>query len=279
MKTIKLFSEKKSKKEKITMITCYDYSTAKLLSKTDIDSVLIGDSLGMAFQGNTDTLSVTVDDMIYHTKAVRKGLPEAFIVTDMPFLSYHVSKEDTVRNGGRIIKEGGASALKMEGGVEVIDGVKALVAAKIPVMGHLGLTPQSFNVFGGFKVQGKNEDDAARIIDDAIALQNAGIFALTLECVPEKLARLITQLLDIPVIGIGCGNVTDGQVLVINDAVGLFIDMQPKFVKLFADAGTQIVDGINKYINEVKAEIYPDKSHIFSIDDAVITNLERNYKK
>lgn len=279
MKTINLFAEKKQKQEKITMLTCYDYTTAKLMSQTDMDALLIGDSLGMVFQGNNDTLSVTVDEMIYHTKAVRRGAPDAFIVTDMPFLSYHISPEETVRNGGKIIKESGASALKLEGGKEIGESIRALLNAKIPVMGHLGLTPQSFNVFGGFKVQGKTEKNARAIIEDALFLQEIGAFAIVLECVPEQLAQLITELLEIPIIGIGCGNVTDGQVLVVNDALGMFSDMKPKFVKHFSEVGIKITEGVNSYINEVKSAAFPDKSHIFTIDGNLIAALRRDYTK
>ncbi len=278
MKTIHTFYDKKLKKEKISMITCYDYSTARLLSTIDLDAVLVGDSLGMVFQGNDDTLSVTVDDMIYHTKAVRKGLPDGFIITDMPFLSYHVSPEDAVRNGGRIIKESGASALKLEGGKEIIQSVRALIAAKIPVMGHLGLTPQSFNMFGGFKVQGKNLAAARMIIEDALALQEAGVFAIVLECVPVKLAEIITQLSDIAIIGIGCGNCTDGQVLVINDALGTCIDMRPKFVKQFLNSGVESIKAIETYVSEVKTSAFPDSSHTFSIDEDIIIQLKREFK-
>ncbi|HOV14937.1 MAG TPA: 3-methyl-2-oxobutanoate hydroxymethyltransferase, partial [Spirochaetota bacterium] len=238
-KTIELFHKKKGK-EKITMLTCYDYSTAKFLNSSDIDAILVGDSLGMVFQGNNDTLPVTVDEMIYHAKAVRKGASDIFLVVDMPFLSYHTTTQDAILNCGRVIKESGANAVKIEGGEEIIDKVKGLVAAKIPVMGHLGLTPQSVNVFGGFKVQGKNLQDAKRILHDALLLQEAGCFSVVLECVPYKLAKLITEKLAIPTIGIGSGNVTDGQVLVINDIMGMFDDVTPKFVKKFGNVSQEI---------------------------------------
>ena len=221
MGDITLFRKKKLSGEKITMFTCYDYSSAKLLSETDLDVILVGDSLGNVIQGLDNTMPVTIEDMIYHTRAVRRALPDIFIVTDLPFLSYHVSKEDTVRNAGKIMKESGANAVKLEGGAEIIDSVKALIAAKIPVMGHLGLTPQSFQVFGGFKVQGKDYNTAKRIIEDALLLESAGVFAIVLEGVPEKLATLISKMLKIPTIGIGAGNNTDGQVLVFQDALGI----------------------------------------------------------
>lgn len=271
-----LFYEKKNK-EKITMITCYDYSFASILSETDIDSILIGDSLGMVFQGNEDTLSVTIDDMIYHTKAVKKGAKNKFIITDMPFLSYHVSIEDTIKNAGRIIKEGGAEAVKVEGGREIIDKVKALIDAKIPVMGHLGLTPQSINLFGGYKVQAKALEDAKRIIEDAFLLEKAGVFAIVLECIPEKIATLITQKLKIATIGIGAGRFTDGQILVINDALGIFKNFTPKFVKKFSDLSQIIKSGIINYINEIRNNKFPDQEHIFKIDDTIFEEIKKEF--
>jgi len=275
--TISLFSEKKGK-EKITMLTCYDYSTASILNETEIDAILIGDSLGMVFQGNEDTLSVSIDDMIYHTKAVKKGAKNKFIVTDMPFLSYHISKEDTIRNAGRIIREGGAESVKVEGGREIIDKIKGLIDAKIPVMGHLGLTPQSINIFGGYKIQGKIFDDAKRIVEDALLLEDAGVFAIVLECIPEKLASFITEKLKIPTIGIGAGRFTDGQILVINDALGIFKDIVPKFVKKFVDISIDIKNGVNNYINEVKNNIFPDISNTFKIEEDIIEKLKSEFK-
>jgi len=259
------------------MITCYDYSFASILSETDIDSILIGDSLGMVFQGNEDTLSVTIDDMIYHTKAVKKGAKNKFIITDMPFLSYHVSIEDTIKNAGRIIKEGGAEAVKVEGGREIIDKVKALIDAKIPVMGHLGLTPQSINLFGGYKVQAKALEDAKRIIEDAFLLEKAGVFAIVLECIPEKIATLITQKLKIATIGIGAGRFTDGQILVINDALGIFKNFTPKFVKKFSDLSQIIKSGIINYINEIRNNKFPDQEHIFKIDDTIFEEIKKEF--
>jgi len=273
---INIFSEKKSK-EKISMVTCYDYSTAVLLNDTGIDSLLVGDSLGMAFQGNEDTLSVTIDDMIYHTKAVKKGAKDKFIISDMPFLSFQISPEETVRNAGRLVKESGAEAVKVEGGEEIINEVKALIKAKIPVMGHLGLTPQSINVFGGFKVQGKNLDNARRIIKDALMLQDAGAFAITLECIPEKLAKLITEKLEIPTIGIGSGKYTDGQVLVITDLIGVCQNFKPKFVKQFANVGESIKTGISSYIEEINNFTFPGESNVFSISDDTIEILKGEF--
>ena len=276
LNSIKLFSEKKSK-EKISMITCYDYSTAAILNGTKIDSILVGDSLGMVFQGNESTLSVTVEEMIYHTKAVKKGAKDKFVITDMPFLSYQISPEDAVRNAGKIIKESNAEAVKLEGGEEIIGEVKALIKAKIPVMGHLGLTPQSVNVFGGYKVQGKSIEDARNIVKDALLLQDAGVFSIVLECVPYKLAKLITEKLDIPTIGIGAGKYTDGQVLVINDLLGMFEEIKPKFVKKYSNIGAVISESINNYIDEVNQSVFPSESQSFSISDEVIDILKGEF--
>jgi len=231
----------------------------------------------MAFQGNDDTLSVTIDDIIYHTKAVKKGAKDKFIISDMPFLSFQISPEDTVKNAGRLVKESGAEAVKLEGGQEIINEVKALAKAKIPVMGHLGLTPQSINVFGGFKVQGKNLDSARKIIKDALALQDAGVFAITLECIPEKLAKLITEKLEIPTIGIGSGKYTDGQVLVITDLIGVCQNFKPKFVKNFVNVGESIKAGISSYIEEINNFKFPAESNVFSISDDTIEILKGEF--
>lgn len=272
-KNVTLFKTKKEKQEKITMLTCYDYSTARFLQQSDIDSILIGDSLGMVFQGNDETLPVTVDEIIYHTKTVRRGAPDTFIIGDMPFLSYHVSVPDAVFNAGRMVKEGGAHAVKVEGGEEMVQTIQAMIAAKIPVMGHLGLTPQSINIFGGHRVQGKTEEQAKKLLQDAKLLEQAGVFAIVLECVPEKLAKIITGSIGIPTIGIGSGVHCDGQVLVINDILGMYPEMTPKFVKQFADVGGQIKKGIEGYITEVKNGTFPSKEHTFKIDDEIIERL------
>jgi 3-methyl-2-oxobutanoate hydroxymethyltransferase len=274
---INIFHEKKGK-EKIAMLTCYDYSTARILSRSNIDSILVGDSLGMVFQGNKDTLPVTMDEMIYHTKTVRRGAPEMFIISDMPFLSYHISREEAIRNAGRFVQEGGADAVKLEGGEEVVDKIRGILAAKIPVMGHLGLTPQSVNLFGGFKVQGKNIDSARSIIKNAVLLENEGVFAIVLEGVPEKLASLISKKLKIPTIGIGAGRYTDGQILVINDIFGQYEEVQPKFAKQFSDVGGEMKKGIEGYIDEVKNSSFPDEKHGFSIDEDVIDALEKDVR-
>lgn len=274
-KTINLFSEKKNK-EKITLLTCYDYSTARFLNESKIDSILVGDSLGMTFQGLDSTLPVTVDDVVYHIKAVRRGAPDIFIIGDMPFLSYHISVEEAIRNAGKIIQNG-ADAIKLEGGEEILDKIKGILAAKIPVMGHLGLTPQSVNVFGGFKVQGKTFDSAKKIIKDALLLEETGVFSITLECVPEKLAKLISEKLTIPTIGIGSGRYTDGQVLVINDALGTFKDLESKFVKVFANVGQEMKKGIDTYVEEVTTNKFPEEKHGFKIDDEIIEKLKKEF--
>lgn len=271
--TVKSFQNAKDKGEKITMLTAYDFTTAKLLDGAGVESILVGDSLGMTMLGYETTLEVTMDDMIHHTKAVTRGAHTALVVGDMPFLSYHISIEETIRNAGRFIKEAGAHAVKLEGGHEMVDKVKALVAAKIPVMGHLGLTPQSVNMFGGFKVQGKSATQAQVMIDDARALEAAGVFAIVLECVPDKLAKLITEQVNIPTIGIGAGNVCDGQVLVIQDVLGMYEGLQPKFVKRYSETGEAIKAATVAYIDEVKSGKFPDESHTFNIKDDVLDKL------
>lgn len=271
--TVKSFQEAKDNNRKISMLTAYDYSMAKMVDAAGIDSILIGDSLGMVFQGHESTLPVTVDDMIYHTKAVARGAKRALIIADMPFLSYHVSKEEAVRNAGRLVKEGGAEAVKIEGGAQVADTIKAIVDAQIPVMGHLGLTPQSVNAFGGFKVQGKDGESAKKILEDAKLLEKAGVFAITLECIPDKLAALITESVNIPTIGIGAGNGCDGQVLVINDMLGMFSDFVPKFVKQYATLNTQITEAIKNYIFELNDGKFPAAEHTFGIDAEELKKL------
>ena len=271
--TVKSFQEAKDNNRKISMLTAYDYSMAKIVDAAGIDSVLVGDSLGMVFQGNESTLPVTLDEMIYHTKAVVRGVKNALVVADMPFLSYHVSKEEAVRNAGRMIKEGGAEAVKMEGGSLFSETIKAVVDAQIPVMGHIGLTPQSVNAFGGFKVQGKDEQSAKRIWEDARLLEEAGVFAITLECIPDKLAQLITKSLRIPTIGIGAGKSCDGQVLVINDMLGMFSDFVPRFVKQYARLNTEITAAVQGYIAEVREGDFPAGEHTFDMDADILDRL------
>ena len=272
-KTVLTFAKAKENGEKLTMLTAYDYSTAKLIDQAGIDAILVGDSLGNVMLGYEDTLSVTVDDMIHHGAAVARGAKEALVVIDMPFMSYQTSVYDAVVNAGRLMKEGRAQAVKLEGGVEIAPQIKAIVDAGIPVMAHIGLTPQSINAFGGFKVQGKSEAQAKKLVEDALAVQEAGAFAVTLECVPEKLATLVTNKLYIPTIGIGAGAGCDGQILVYADMLGMFSDFTPKFVKRFAETGQLITDAFKAYIEEVKAGTYPEAKHTYAIDDDVIEKL------
>lgn len=271
--TVSSFLKAKREGEKISMLTAYDYSMAKLLDEAGVDSLLVGDSLGMVMLGYENTLQVTVEDIIHHCKAVARGASRAMVIGDLPFLSYHVSIEDTIRNAGRIIQEGNAHAVKLEGGREVLDKIKAIVKAQIPVVGHLGLTPQSINMFGGFKVQGKTEDQAKKIIEDALLLQEAGVFSIVLECVPEGLAKIITEKLDIPTIGIGAGKYCDGQVLVTQDMLGMYTDFTPKFVKKYTNLCESIQGATKGYIKEMKNSEFPAKEHTFTIKEEVLEKL------
>lgn len=272
-KSISTFREAKNSGNKISMLTAYDYSMAKLIDSCGIDGILIGDSLGMVCLGYKDTLSVTMDDMIHHTKAVSRGAKDALIVADMPFMSYQTSVYDAVVNAGRLVKEAGAEAVKLEGGAEVYDQIKAIVKAQIPVMGHIGLTPQSVNIFGGFKVQGKGEESARKIINDAKLLEEAGVFAITLECIPAALSKIITESVSVPTIGIGAGSDCDGQILVYQDMLNMFSDLKPKFVKQFANVGDLMKEGISDYIKEVQQSTFPTQEHSFKIDNEMIKKL------
>lgn len=265
--------DKKQKNQRITMLTSYDYSMAAMVDAAGIDMILVGDSLGMVTLGYENTLSVTMDDMIHHTSAVVRGTQNTMVVGDMPFLSYHVSKKEAVRNAGRFIQEAGAQSVKLEGGTERADTIKAILDAQIPVMGHIGMTPQSVNQFGGFKVQGKDIETAKKIIADAKALDKAGVFAITLECVPTPLARIITEEVSVPTIGIGAGPYCDGQVLVINDMLGMFKGHIPKFVKKFANLEPLIMEALQSYKNEVEAGTFPDQEHGFTMKDDVLEKL------
>ena len=271
--TVSSFLNAKKNKEVISMLTAYDYSTAKTLDEAGVDSLLVGDSLGMVMLGYENTLQVTMDDMIHHCKAVSRGAENAMIIGDMPFLSYHISVEESVRNAGRLIQEGNVHAVKLEGGKEVIDKIRAIVNAQIPVIGHLGLTPQSVNIFGGFKVQGKSEEQARKIVEDALLLQEAGVFAIVLECIPERLSKLITEKLDIPTIGIGAGRYCDGQVLVIQDMLGMYKNFTPKFVKQYTNLGQLIDEAVKKYLEEISKREFPSDEHVFSIKDEVFDKL------
>lgn len=267
------FKESKKNGEKLTMLTAYDYTTAKLLDESGVDSILVGDSLGMVVLGYDDTLSVTMEDMIHHSAAVARGAKNALVITDMPFMSYQTSVYDSVVNAGRLVKEGGAQAVKLEGGIEFCEHIKAIVKASIPVCAHIGLTPQSVNAFGGFKVQGKGKAEAQRLLDEARAVEEAGAFAVVLECVPAKLAKKISESISIPTIGIGAGAGCDGQVLVYQDMLAMYSDFKPKFVKQYAQIGSVMKDAFKQYISEVKSGAFPSEEHTFKIDDDIIENL------
>lgn len=267
------FKQAKQENKKLTMLTAYDYSFAKLMDEAGVDSILVGDSVGMVCLGYEDTLSVTMEDMIHHTAAVSRGAKNALVVADMPFMSYQTSAYDAVVNAGRLIKEGKAQAVKLEGGFEVTEQIQAIVAASIPVVGHIGLTPQSINSLGGFKVQGKSETAAQKLLDEARAVEEAGAFAIVLECVPAALAERISREISIPTIGIGAGAGCDGQVLVYQDMLGLFSDFTPKFVKRFADAGEVVKEAFAGYIKEVQAGTFPAQEHTFKMDDDILEKL------
>ncbi len=271
--TVVTIQQAKENGEKLTMLTAYDYSTAKLIDEAGINMILVGDSLGMVVLGYEDTLSVTMEDMIHHTAAVARGAKNTFVVADMPFMSYQTSVYDAVVNAGRLMKEGRAQAVKLEGGKEVAEHIRAITNASIPVVSHLGLTPQSLNAFGGFKVQGKSEEAAKKLLEDALAVEEAGAVAVVLECVPAKLAELISKKLRIPTIGIGAGAGCDGQVLVYQDMLAMFSDFKPKFVKHFAQIGEQMKAAFAAYSEEVKNGTFPAAEHTFKIDDEVIEKL------
>lgn len=252
----------KEQGEKITMITAYDYSSAMLSEKAGIDTILVGDSLQMVMLGDDSTIAATLDTMIHHTKAVVKGAPETFVVTDLPFGSYNVSIEQAIETSSRCMKEGRCDAVKLEGGVRMKNVIKAVVDAGIPVVGHIGLTPQTTAQLGGFKVQGKG-DAARKVLEDALAVQEAGACMIVLEAIPAPLATLITERLSIPTIGIGAGNGTDGQVLVYHDMLGMFDKFVPKFVKVYKNIGSEITAGIKEYIGDVKSTAFPAAEHTY----------------
>lgn len=271
--TVTTFQQSKEQGKKISMLTAYDYSTAKLMDESGINAILVGDSLGNVVLGYEDTISVTVDDMIHHGRAVARGAKNAMVVIDMPFMSYQTSVYDAVVNAGRLMKEGRANAVKLEGGTEICEQIKAITNAGIPVMAHLGLTPQSINAFGGYKVQGKSADDAKKLLDDAKAVEKAGAFALVLECVPAKLAELISKTIKIPTIGIGAGAGCDGQVLVYQDMLGMYSDFTPKFVKKYADLGSIMKEAFKNYIDDLDNGSFPQQEHTYKIDDDIIEKL------
>lgn len=260
--TTKLIEMKKSG-EKIVMLTGYDFGMAKLLNEAGIEVILVGDSIGMVKLGYENTLPVTMDDILYHLKAVRRGNSRALLVADMPFMSYEVKIEDAVSNAGKLVKSGGAEAVKIEGGTEIIPMIKAIISAKMPVMGHIGLTPQSVHQLGGYKVQGRNYKTREKLIDAAKELEEAGIFSLVLECIPENLAKEITSQLSIPTVGIGAGPGCDGQVLVLDDMLGLFSDFKPKFVKRYLNLRPQILEAIKQYYRDVKESKFPTEEYVY----------------
>jgi 3-methyl-2-oxobutanoate hydroxymethyltransferase len=267
------FIKMKQKGEKITMLTAYDYPSAKLVEQAGTDLILVGDSLGMVVLGYNSTVPVTMDDMIHHGKAVKRGAEDTFIVIDMPFMSYHLSRRDTLLNAASLIQETGANAVKLEGADDVIEQINYLTNAGIPVMAHLGLTPQSVGVLGGYKVQGKSSDEAKRLMDNALKCQAAGAFAIVLECVPMQVAKEVSKRLDIPTIGIGAGSETDGQVLVYHDLITYGVDRVAKFVKQYANVNEAISLAIDQYISEVKMGAFPEMKHSFQMKAEEIKSL------
>jgi 3-methyl-2-oxobutanoate hydroxymethyltransferase len=267
VKTKTDFLKMKKTNEPIVMLTAYDFPSAKLAEAAGVDMILVGDSLGMVVLGYDSTIPVTVEDMIHHTKAVRRGAPNTFIVTDMPFMSYHLSREEALRNAQRIMQQSGANAVKVEGADDVVQVIRALTQAGVPVVAHLGLTPQSVGVLGGYKVQGKDAESAKKLIDDAKLCEQAGAIALVLECVPKQIAAAITRELEIPVIGIGAGDEVDGQVLVYHDILSYGVDRVPKFVKKYANIQEAITHALANYVADVKLRQFPEPSHMFTMKE------------
>lgn len=264
--------EMKEEGEKITMITAYDYPSAKVLERTEIDSVLVGDSVGNTVLGYENTMPVTMEEMIRHTKAVSRGLERPLLIADMPFLSYQTSVEDAVRNAGRFIKETGAQAVKVEGGSEFFDQIRRIIDAGVPVLGHLGLTPQRIHQFGGYQPRGRTVEEAKKIYDDAQKLEEVGVFGLVLESIPKELGRKVTEKIDIPTIGIGAGPHCDGQVLVFHDLLG-WTEFSPKFLKKYADLISTIEEAVNEYIGEVKSVDFPTSEHSYEMDEEILKEL------
>ncbi|MFB3851687.1 MAG: 3-methyl-2-oxobutanoate hydroxymethyltransferase [Acidobacteriota bacterium] len=266
--SVPLIKEKKAQKDKIVMVTAYDYPSAKLCDDAGVDIVLVGDSLGMVVQGNEDTLSVTLSEILYHTKMVSKGVKRALVVSDMPFLSYHTGIKDAITNCGRCIKEAKAQAVKIEGGKKRSELVKRLVENEIPVMGHIGLTPQSIHKFGGFKVQGKDKASIDKLVEDAISLEEADVFSIVLECIPSEVAQIITNSVKVPTIGIGSGPHCDGQVLVFHDLLGLSDLPLPRFVKKYKNLREEILNGISSFASEVRKGVFPTEEHAYHLEQA-----------
>lgn len=273
--TVTTIQKMKENHQKISMLTAYDYTTAKLIDQAGVHMILVGDSLGMTMLGYENTLEVTMEDMIHHGRAVARGVKETMVVVDMPFMSYQTSVYDAVVNAGRLVKEGGAQAVKLEGGERVCPHIKAITEASIPVVAHLGLTPQSINEFGGFKVQGKSLDAARTLIEDAKKVEAAGAFAIVLECVPDKLAKMITEAVSVPTIGIGAGPDCDGQVLVYQDMLGMYGDMEPKFAKKFENVGDIMKQAFQAYRKEVADGVFPAEEHCFHIDEEILKCVEK----
>ncbi len=271
--TVDTLRQMKNSKQKVVMLTAYDYSTAGLVERGGADVILVGDSMGMTVLGHEDTLPVTIEDMISHTAAVCRGVTRPLVVADMPFMSFQVSAESAVRNAGRLMKESGAQAVKLEGGEEVLPQVSALRRAGIPVMGHIGLTPQAVHQLGGFKVQGRDLQAARALLVDAQLLEEAGCFSLVLECIPAEISAEITRVLSIPTIGIGAGPDCDGQVLVFHDLVGMFDDFTPRFVRRYGNAGAVIRDAVREFSADVRNGDFPGSEESFSTDPAVIDKL------
>ena len=261
--TASVLRQMKADGDRITMVTAYDATFARLAERGGVDAILVGDSLGMVVKGESDTLGVTIEDIVYHTRAVRRVATRAHVVADMPFMSYQADPVDALRNAGRLLKEGGAESVKLEGGAEHAAIIRKMVNAGIPVMGHIGLTPQSVNALGGYKVQGKSADDAKRLLADAKALEAAGCYAIVLECVPVELARVVTDAISIPTIGIGAGVDCDGQVLVIYDLLGLNPDFSPKFVKQYESLGKVVLAALGRFKEDVQTGQFPEEAHTF----------------
>ena len=279
--TVATLLDMKKSGEKVSMLTCYDYTTARIMENAGINTILVGDSLGMTMQGYDTTLPVTMDETVIYTRSVVRGCSNTFVIADMPFMSYQVSAAQAVENAGRLIKETGANAVKLEGGAAVTEQIRAIVSAGIPVCAHIGMTPQSVNVFGGFKVQGKGEANAKRVLEDAFEVQQAGAFMCVLECVPPKLAALITKKVDMITIGIGAGAGCDGQVLVMQDMLAMNTDFTPKFVKHFANIGQQMSEAFKAYDTEVKADTFPETAHSFAksdCSDEYLAQLDEMFK-
>jgi 3-methyl-2-oxobutanoate hydroxymethyltransferase len=272
--TITEIKEMKHRKEKIPMLTAYDYVTAKIVDEAGVPLILVGDSLGMVILGYESTIPVTMEEMIHHTKAVVRGARKALIIGDMPFMSYHVSVPDALHNAAKFIQEGGAQAVKLEGGEVVAEQVRRLVDCGIPVMGHIGLTPQSIHQLGGFKVQGRVVEEAKRLLNDASVLEEAGAFAIVLECTPAPLSKLITQKLAIPTIGIGAGPDCDGQVQVISDLLGLYTEFVPKHAKQYARLAGEIKTAVSSYISEVKSRSFPTMKESYTMDEGLVKQLK-----